>query len=89
MSRTHKTGRFRKERERLLGLAEELVGQRRHAPDISRGDMAPLLGNADYHRPEPTMSGRRYGNQRQMRAALKVSGRRRDRRQNNEIPSGE
>lgn len=74
MSRTHKTGRFRRERERLLDLAERLVGRRRHAPDIDRSEMAPLLGNADYTLPVPVMSGVRHGNQRRMRAALKVAG---------------
>lgn len=83
MSRTHKTGRFRNTREKLLDLAEEIVGTREHAITMSRTESGLLLSDARYVDPTPDRSGQRYGNKRRIKARLKVSSRRKERRQAN------
>jgi hypothetical protein len=89
MSRTHKTGRFRASRERTLDVVERITGRRVRSTDLTVAERGMVISDDDYSRDVPLMTGLRYGNQRGMRAALKVSKRRRQRRADSRIPEGE
>lgn len=89
MSRTHKTGRFRASRERTLGVVERITGRRVRSTDLTAAERGLVISDEAYSRDELLMTGLRYGNQRGMRAALKVSKRRRKRRADNRIPEAE
>lgn len=85
MSRTHKTSRYRKSREALLDLAEEIVGRRDHAMAMTPMEAGIMLADKRYAERTPSRSGERHGNQRQMRARMKVSKRRVERRRANRL----
>ena len=89
MSRTDKTSRHRKASERTRKLAEELIGRPAKGRDMTRLEAVAMMSDARYGSATPEKSGNRYGNQRNMRAALKVSKRRSERRADNRIPQGE
>ena len=89
MSRTHKTSRFRAARQQTADVVEKVLGERMDYRRLPIEMRSLIHSDHDYHPADPVRSGSRYGNQRHMRAALKVSGRRRDRRENNRIADGE
>lgn len=89
MSRTYKTGRFRTSRQNTLDVVERITGRRVRTTDLTTAERGMILSDEAYARDVPLMSGTRYGNQRGMRAVLKVSKRRRERRADNRIPEGE
>lgn len=89
MSRTHKTGRFRASRQRTLDVVERITGRRVRSTNLTAAERGMVISDEEYSRDAPLMTGLRYGNQRSMRAALKVSKRRRERRADNRIPEGE